>query len=99
MKPRVWAARCAIPTLMVETIAVVPIVTVRGLEAVQLFMETIVLKHVFSRKYGASHVFSPYGRDYTVVQGTLLSFVVIAILVSTLMDVAYRFVDPRVKFD
>jgi ABC-type dipeptide/oligopeptide/nickel transport system permease component len=38
-------------------------------------------------------------RDYPVAQGVLLTFAVTFVLVNLMVDVAYGFLDPRIKYN
>gem|GEM_PF-6592784 len=36
-------------------------------------------------------------RDYTLLQGLVVAYAVLVVVVNALTDLCYRFVDPRVK--
>jgi ABC-type dipeptide/oligopeptide/nickel transport system permease component len=38
-------------------------------------------------------------RDYPVIQGAILIFGLIYILVNLIVDVLYAYVDPRIRYD
>jgi len=37
-------------------------------------------------------------RDYTVVQGAVLFFAAVFVIVNMLVDVSYAYLDPRIRF-
>ena len=37
------------------------------------------------------------GREYVLVQGTVLLFAVVVLVITLITDICYSFVDPRVK--
>ncbi len=38
-------------------------------------------------------------RDYPVIQGTILVFALLYILVNLVVDLLYAYVDPRIRYD
>ena len=38
-------------------------------------------------------------RDYPVIQGTILIFALLYILVNLVVDLLYAYVDPRIRYD
>jgi ABC-type dipeptide/oligopeptide/nickel transport system permease component len=78
--------------------SLLPIVTVIGLFMGQLLGGAILVEVVFARQgMGRLLMDAIYLRDYPQVQGTVLIFAVWVILVNVLVDVFYRFLDPRIK--
>ena len=78
--------------------ALLPIVTVIGLDLGQLLGGTTVTEIVFSRPgMGTLLIESVLARDYPMVQGTLLVYLVIIIAVNLVVDVAYGWIDPRIR--
>jgi len=39
------------------------------------------------------------GRDYPVIMGTILLYAMFLVLANLLVDVAYAWLDPRIRFD
>ena len=37
-------------------------------------------------------------RDYPLIQGTILFFAMIIVVVNLLTDIAYMFIDPKIRF-
>jgi peptide/nickel transport system permease protein len=78
--------------------ALVPILTVVGLQFGALLAGAIVTEKIFSWPgMGRLVVDSIASRDYAVVQGCLLSIGLTYVLVNLLTDVVYRCVNPRIK--
>lgn len=78
--------------------ALVPIVTVVGLQFGALLAGAIVTETIFSWPgLGRLVVSAISNRDYALVQGCLLSIGLTYVLVNTLTDVVYRWVNPRMQ--
>jgi ABC-type dipeptide/oligopeptide/nickel transport system permease component len=79
--------------------ALIPILTVTGVDLAYLLGGAVVIETVFSRQ-GAGRILldAVLHRDYPQVQGTLLVLIVIAILVNASVDVVYALADPRIKY-
>jgi peptide/nickel transport system permease protein len=78
--------------------ALVPIVTVVGLQFGALLAGAIVTEKIFSWPgMGRLVVDSIAARDYAVVQGCLLSIGLTYVLVNLLTDAVYRWVNPRMR--
>lgn len=75
-----------------------PVVTVFGIEMGRLIGGSIVIEAVFSWPgLGRLLLHSLNNRDYLVIQAILLFMVVAFVLVSTLTDLTYAWLDPRVR--
>jgi len=78
--------------------ALVPIVTVVGLQFGALLAGAIVTEKIFSWPgMGRLVVDSISSRDYAVVQGCLLCIGLTYILVNLLTDLVYRWINPRMR--
>lgn len=78
--------------------ALVPIVTVVGLQFGALLAGAIVTEKIFSWPgLGRLVVDAISNRDYALVQGCLLSIGLTYVLVNLLTDLAYRWVNPRMR--
>jgi peptide/nickel transport system permease protein len=76
----------------------IPLVTFMGLILVQILGGTVVIESLFSLPgLGRLILSGIQGRDYPVVQGTLLFVVLIAIGVNLVVDLLYGLIDPRLK--
>jgi peptide/nickel transport system permease protein len=78
--------------------ALVPIITVVGLQFGALLAGAIVTETIFSWPgLGRLSVSAISNRDYALVQGCLLSIGLTYVLVNLLTDVVYRWVNPRMR--
>jgi peptide/nickel transport system permease protein len=78
--------------------ALVPIITVVGLQFGALLAGAIVTEKIFSWPgLGRLVVDAISNRDYALVQGCLLSIGLTYVLVNLLTDVVYRWVNPRMR--
>jgi len=79
--------------------ALLPIITLLGLQLGALLAGAVITEIVFSWPgLGQLTVESIQRRDYPVVQACILAISVSYVVVNTLTDVAYGWLDPRVRF-
>ena len=80
--------------------AVIPAVTVLGINIGYLVGGTVIIEEVFAIPgIGQLMINSIFQRDFPVVQGVTLVFGVLVVLVNLLADLSYAALDPRVRFD
>ena len=80
--------------------ALVPVVTVIGLQFGSLLAGAVITETVFTWPgIGRLLVDSIRARDYPVVQGAVLLIAVSFVLVNLIVDLIYGFVDPRIRYD
>ncbi len=80
--------------------AVIPVITASGMEFGTLLGGAVISEIVFVRPgMGRLIVQGILGRDYPIVQGTLLVFALIFMLVNLLIDVSYAGIDPRIRYN
>ena len=78
--------------------AMIPVVTVIGLEIGIYLGGSIVTETVFSWPgLGRYMIDAIYSNDYPVVQGAVLVYAFIVVMVSLVVDLTYSALDPRVK--
>ncbi|OKL43072.1 ABC transporter permease subunit [Pseudovibrio exalbescens] len=78
--------------------ALIPVITVIGLQIGVLFAGAILTETIFSWPgIGKWMVDSIFRRDYPVVQGGLLMIAAIIMLVNLLVDLAYGLVNPKIR--
>lgn len=78
--------------------ALIPIVTVLGLEIPILFGGAVVIEQIFSWPgIGQLTMFSIMSRDYSTIMGLNLVAAIVVIAANIVTDIAYAFVDPRIK--
>jgi peptide/nickel transport system permease protein/oligopeptide transport system permease protein len=79
--------------------ALIPVVTVFGLQFGQLLAGTVVIETVFSRPgIGRLIVGAIIAKDFPLVQGIVLVVAVSYVLVNLVVDIAYAFLDPRIRY-
>lgn len=80
--------------------ALLPVVTVLGIQFGRLLGGSVIVEAIFGWPGVGRLVLQSVGnRDYPVVQGALLAFVGVAVMINLLTDVAYATLDPRIRFD
>jgi peptide/nickel transport system permease protein len=78
--------------------ALIPIVTVVGLQVGGLLSGAIITESVFDWPgLGSLLLDGIYARDYTLVQGCILFIATIYVVVNLLTDIVYGWADPRVR--
>jgi ABC-type dipeptide/oligopeptide/nickel transport system permease component len=78
--------------------ALIPIITILGLQFGTLLAGTIVTETIFSWPgIGRLTVQAISSRDYPLLQGCILIIALSYVLVNLLTDVLYSFIDPRVR--
>jgi peptide/nickel transport system permease protein len=79
--------------------ALIPAVTIIGLQFGYLLGGTVVVESVFARQgIGRLAVTAITGRDFNVIQGWALFVAVVYIIVNLLVDISYAWLDPRVRY-
>jgi len=80
--------------------AMVPIVTIIGLEVGSLLSGAVLTETVFALPgIGTALVQAILARDYPVVQGFTLIVAIIFIVVNLLVDLSYAYLDPRIRLE
>ncbi|MFF0830972.1 nickel ABC transporter permease [Brevibacillus sp. NPDC003359] len=80
--------------------ALIPIITIIGLEFGTLLGGAVLTETVFSiNGLGRFIIQSIQFRDYPAIQGSILFVAAIFVVVNLIVDLCYSLVDPRVKYD
>jgi peptide/nickel transport system permease protein len=78
--------------------AMLPVVTITGLQVGLLLSGAVLTETVFAYPgLGAFLYQSISNRDYSVIQGFILIIAVIIVVVNLLVDISYGLIDPRVR--
>jgi len=78
--------------------ALIPVVTVFGLQFGNLLAGAVIVETVFSRPgLGRLIVGGILAKDFPLVQGTVLFVAAAYVLINVMVDVAYAYVDPRIR--
>jgi peptide/nickel transport system permease protein len=79
--------------------AAVPIVTTLGIGLALLISGVVVTESVFAIPgLGRLTVDAILRRDYPIIQGVILVFSFMYVLINLMIDVAYTFLDPRIRY-
>ena len=79
--------------------ALIPAVTVLGLQLGALLGGAVVTETIFSRPgVGRLAVDAILNRDFPLVQGTVLFAAAIYVIVNLIVDVSYAAIDPRIRY-
>jgi peptide/nickel transport system permease protein len=79
--------------------AMIPVVTLFGIQFGTLLGGTVVLESIFSLPgLGSLALSSVLIKDYPIVQGLVLFFAAVLSLINLLIDVSYGWFDPRIRY-
>jgi len=79
--------------------ALIPVITVIGLQAGDLLAGAIIIENVFHLPGIGRLVFEAIGqRDLPVIQGVVLFIAALIVVINFLIDLAYRYFDPRIRY-
>jgi ABC-type dipeptide/oligopeptide/nickel transport system permease component len=80
--------------------AMIPVMTIAGTSFGFLLIGSFIVETIFNIPgLGRQGVEAIFQRDYPVIQGVVLSMVVVFALVNLIVDLLYALVDPRIKYD
>ena len=79
--------------------ALIPVITIIGLQFGNMLAGTVVTETVFSRPgLGRLVVNAILWKDYPLVQGSILVLATIYVLVNLAVDLSYAWIDPRIEY-
>ncbi|RJS58864.1 ABC transporter permease [Bacillus sp. PK3_68] len=79
--------------------ALIPLVTVTGIQIGVLIVGTVLVEYTFGLGgLGSLIINGVQTSDYPVVQGTMLFMVVVFLLINLVVDVLYAVIDPRIRY-
>ncbi len=79
--------------------ALIPVVTIVGLQFGNLITGAVIVETVFARPgVGQLAVNAIRARDFPMVQGTVLFAATAYVLVNLFVDVSYAWIDPRIRY-
>jgi peptide/nickel transport system permease protein len=80
--------------------ALIPVMTIAGTSFGFLLIGSFIVETIFNIPgLGRQGVEAIFQRDYPVIQGVVLSMVVVFALVNLIVDLFYALVDPRIKYE
>ena len=78
----------------------IPVVTVIGSSVAGLIGGSVILENIFNIPGIGQQVIAAIGaRDYPLVQGCVLVFALFTMVINLLVDISYKWIDPRVSLD
>ena len=79
--------------------AMIPVLTIIGLQVGALIGGSVLIESVFALNgMGAYLLASVIGRDLLVVQSLVLIFALVFVVINLVVDVAYAWLDPRIRY-
>jgi peptide/nickel transport system permease protein len=79
--------------------ALIPVVTIVGLQFGTLLGGTVIIEQIFSLPGIGRYALEGINlRDYPIVQGAVLAIALAFTLVNVVVDVCYGFLDPRIRY-
>lgn len=80
--------------------ALLPIVTIVGLQVAALLGGTVIVESIFVLPgMGRLTFIRMTQRDYPMILGNLLIYALLLSLINLVIDLAYGFIDPRIRYD
>ena len=79
--------------------ALIPILTVAGIQFGSLLGGTVIIESVFARAgIGRLAIIAIQQRDIPLVLGVVIFFAITYVLMNLLVDLSYAFLDPRIRY-
>ena len=79
--------------------ALIPVITVLGMITAKILAGSIIIEQVFSLPgLGRLLINAISTRDLPLVQGMILYFSVLIVLINFIIDIIYKLIDPRIKY-
>jgi peptide/nickel transport system permease protein len=79
--------------------AMIPVVTILGLQVGNLVSGAVITETIFAIPgVGRAAVDAIFFRDYPVLQGAVLMLTLAVLMANLLTDLAYAYVDPRIRY-
>jgi peptide/nickel transport system permease protein len=79
--------------------ALIPVITVVGLELGTLLSGSIIVETVFAWPGSGSLLISAIqARDYPLITGTVIVYTVAFVTINFTIDILYALIDPRIRF-
>lgn len=79
--------------------AFIPVVTIIGQQFSVLLGGTVIVEFIFLQPgVGSLMLDAVVLRDYTLIQGAVLFFAVVTVVMNLLVDLSYAWLDPRIRY-
>ena len=80
--------------------AVIPVLTVIGLQIGNLLGGAVVIETVFARQgFGRLAITAILAKDFPLIQGVVLVAAITYVLLNVLVDLSYAWLDPRITYE
>jgi peptide/nickel transport system permease protein len=80
--------------------AMVPIVGSLGMRFRSIFGGSVIIETIFNIPgMGRASIEAIFGQDYAVIQALALIAAILVVVVNLIVDIAYTWVDPRIKYE
>lgn len=77
-----------------------PVVTFLGPAIAHMMVGSVVVEKIFNTPgLGPYFVDAAFNRDYFLVMGIVVYYSILILLLNLIVDVAYGFIDPRIRYD
>jgi len=77
----------------------IPVITIMGAQVSFLLGGLVILEQIFSLPGMGRYTYDAViHRDYTVVQGTVLTMATVYVLANLAIDLSYALIDPRIRY-
>jgi len=87
-----------VSTMHIIRNALIPTVTLLGMRIGYMLGGSVIIESIFALPgIGELLISSVLRRDYAVVQGVVITFVVIIMFVNLITDILYSIIDPRIR--
>jgi peptide/nickel transport system permease protein len=79
--------------------ALVPVVTVLGLQVAALLGGTVIIEQIFNLRGLGNYIYqSIFIKDYAVVQTMALYIALVVVLMNLIVDILYAWLNPRIRY-
>jgi len=80
--------------------ALIPLITVVGLRLPALFAGSVIVEQIFHWEgMGTLNIWAVLNQDYTLLMGLNMISGILVLAANLLADIAYAFVDPRIRYN
>ena len=98
-----WAKGCGEKRVLFRHVlrnSMIPVITVIGGSVAGIFGGNVILENLFNIPgIGQQLITALDQRDYTVIQGCVLVMAIIVMLINLVVDICYKWLDPRVEIE
>ncbi|MCB1197047.1 MAG: ABC transporter permease, partial [Deltaproteobacteria bacterium] len=79
---------------------ILPVVTFLGPTVAHIMVGSVVVEKIFNTPgMGPYFVDAAFNRDYFLLMGVVIVYSLFLLILNLLVDIAYGFIDPRIRFE